>query len=463
MSAAERCPFEESMIGGVTSERAPSVSAAAPSTAAEVARPTAPGDRLLLRGGRPLRGRVECAGSKNAALYALAAALLTPEPVIVRNLPSIVDIGQMCALLADLGARVELDGDTARIEAAELTATLAPTERAAALRASFLVMGPLLARRGEAGCAPPGGDVIGVRPLDVHLAGFRALGAEVGREGPAWVARAGAGGLRGTRVFLDYPSVLGTVNVLLAATHASGRTVIVNAAAEPEVAMVAEMLRTMGARISGHGSQIVEVEGVERLHGTDFAVIPDRIEAGTFLLAAAATGGAVEVAGAAPEHMDGVLTKLAEAGAELDVRPGSVRIDCARGLDTVQLQAVPYPGFPTDLHAPMAAALTQARGVSIIHERVFDNRLLYVGELRAMGARLTTGGQSVIIEGPTRLSGTLVRALDVRAGAAVVIAGLVADGETEVRGLEHIDRGYQHLVARLGAIGADLERVAAPA
>jgi UDP-N-acetylglucosamine 1-carboxyvinyltransferase len=428
-----------------------------------VAVPSSAGDRLLLRGGRPLRGRIECAGSKNASLYALAAALLTPEPVIVRNLPSIVDIDQMCALLADLGARVELDGDTARIEAAELTETLAPAARAAALRASFLVMGPLLARRGEAGCAPPGGDVIGVRPLDVHLAGFRALGAEVGREGAAWVARAGEGGLRGTRVFLDYPSVLGTVNVLFAATHARGRTVIVNAAAEPEVAMVAEMLRTMGAQISGHGSQILEVEGVEQLHGTDFAVIPDRVEAGTFLLAAAATGGTIEVAGAEPEHMDGLLTKLAEAGAQLDVRPGSVRIDCTRGLDAVQLQAVPYPGFPTDLHAPMAAALTQARGVSIIHERVFDNRLLYVGELRAMGARLTTGGQSVIIEGPTPLSGTLVRALDVRAGAAVVIAGLAADGETEVRGLEHIDRGYQHLVTRLGGLGADLERVAATA
>lgn len=422
--------------------------------------PAAGRDRLLLRGGRPLRGRVECGGSKNAALYALSAALLSPEPVTVRNLPSIVDIDQMCALLGDLGARVEREGDTAHIDAADLTETSAPTARATALRASFLVMGPLLARLGEAVCAPPGGDVIGVRPLDVHLAGFRALGAEVTREGPAWVARTGRGDLQGARVFLDYPSVLGTVNVLFAATRARGRTVIVNAATEPEVSMVAEMLRSMGARITGHGSQMVEVEGVERIHGTDFAVIPDRIEAGTFLLAAAATGGEVEVEGVVPAHMDSVLTKLAEAGARLDVGPASVRIDCAGGLGAVQLQAVPYPGFPTDLHAPIAAALTQAAGVSIIHERVFDNRLLYVGELRAMGARLTTGGQSVIIEGPTRLSGTAVRALDVRAGAAVVIAALAADGETEVRGLEHIDRGYQHLVARLGGLGADLERVA---
>ncbi len=420
-------------------------------------------DRLLLRGGRPLRGRVACAGSKNASLYALAAALLSPEPVTVRNLPVIADIGQMLGLLADLGARVEQVGDAAHIDASGLSETLAPTARATALRASFLVMGPLLARLGEAACAPPGGDVIGVRPLDVHLAGFRALGATVAREGGAWVARAEAGRLRGTRVFLDYPSVLGTVNVLFAATRASGRTVIVNAAAEPEVAMVAEMLRSMGARISGHGSQIVEIEGVERLHGTDFTIIPDRIEAGTFLLAAAATGGAVEVDGVFPPHMDGVLTKLAEAGARLAVTARSVAIDCAQGLDAVQLQAVPYPGFPTDLHAPIAAALTQADGVSIIHERVFDNRLLYVGELRAMGARLTTGGQSVIIEGPTRLTGTPVRALDVRAGAAVVIAALAADGETEVRGLEHIDRGYQHLVARLGALGADVERVGAAA
>ncbi|MCY4639929.1 MAG: UDP-N-acetylglucosamine 1-carboxyvinyltransferase [Chloroflexi bacterium] len=420
-------------------------------------------ERLLIRGGQPLRGRVASSGSKNAALYTLAASLLAPEPVTVRNLPAIADIGQMLGLLGDLGARVEQVGDTARVDASALSETVAPTSRATALRASFLVMGPLLARLGEAACAPPGGDVIGVRPLDVHLAGFRALGATVAREGGAWVARTGAGGLRGTRVFLDYPSVLGTVNVLFAATRARGTTVIVNAAAEPEVAMVAEMLLSMGARIRGHGSQIVEVEGVERLHGTDFTVIPDRIEAGTFLLAAAATGGAVGVEGVVPAHMDGVLTKLAEAGARLEGTETSVSVDSAGGLEAVQLQAVPYPGFPTDLHAPIAAALTQAAGVSIIHERVFDNRLLYVGELRAMGARLTTGGQSVIIEGPTRLSGTPVRALDVRAGAAVVIAALAAEGETEVRGLEHIDRGYQHLVDRLSALGASIERVGAAA
>ena len=421
---------------------------------------TAVNERLVIRGGRPLRGRVTVAGSKNGALYALAAAMLTADAVTIHGTPGIADVTEMAALLRALGAQVEVSGSDVHVQAAEFTETRAAPELVAALRASFLVMGPLLARTGEAACPPPGGDVIGMRPLDVHLSGFRALGAEVTREGPAWAARATR--LRGARIFLDFPSVLGTVNIIFAATLAEGTTTIVNAAAEPEVQMVAGMLNSMGARVRGHGGNTVVVEGVERLHGTEFTLIPDRIEAGTFLLAGASTGGDVEVVGAVPHHLDSLITKLGEAGVDVTLGDATVRVCCVDGLEPVQLQAVPYPGFPTDLHAPMAAMLTQARGVSIIHERVFENRLLYVGELRAMGARITTGGQAVMIEGPSSLTGTSVRALDLRAGAAVVIAGLCAEGETEVRDIVHLDRGYSHLVERLQELGADVERRSPP-
>ena len=412
--------------------------------------------QLVIQGGRPLRGRLAASGSKNAALYALAAALLTPEPVTLHNVPEIADIAGMGRILRALGAEFTVEGTDVSIDTSGVAETTAPAEHAVALRASFLVMGPLLARFGEAACPPPGGDVIGVRPLDVHLAGFCALGADVRREGQHFVARAPR--LEGARIFLDYPSVLGTVNVLFAAALAEGTTTIVNAAAEPEVAMAAAMLNAMGARIGGHGSNTVTVAGVAALGGVDFTVIPDRIEAGTYLLAGVATGGDVAIDGAVPEHLDSLLTKLVEAGAAVEVADGAVRARREGPLRAVQLQAVPYPGFPTDLHAPMAAALTQAEGVSIIHERVFENRLLYIGELRSMGARITAGGQSVIIEGPTPLVGSAVRALDVRAAAAVVIAGLAAEDETVVRDLVHLDRGYPRIEERLAALGAEVCR-----
>jgi UDP-N-acetylglucosamine 1-carboxyvinyltransferase len=414
-------------------------------------------ERFLIHGGRPLRGDVTVSGSKNAALYTLAAALLSPDPVTIRNAPEIADIGEMADVCRSLGAQVELDGTTVHVQAREFTATSPPVEQVMALRASFLVMGPVLARAGEAGCASPGGDVIGVRPLDVHLAGFRALGAEVERSGAEWVARASR--LIGARIFLDYPSVLGTVNVMFAAALAQGTTTIVNAAAEPEVEMAANMLNAMGARITGHGTAIMTIEGVDRMHGADFEVIPDRIEAGTYLLAGLATGGDLHVTNAVPAQLDSLLTKFNELDAEVTLgEGGGVRVSCPRPLRPIQVQAVPYPGFPTDLHAPMAAALTQVPGVSTIHERVFDNRTLYVGELRNLGARIITGGQTVIIEGGSRLSGAAVRALDIRAGAAVVIGGLAADGETQVSGIDHLDRGYAHLAERLCAVGADVTR-----
>jgi len=413
-------------------------------------------DRYVIHGGRPLRGQVTVSGSKNAALYAVAAALLTPDPVTLRNVPRIADIEEMAAVLRALGADVATDGETVAIHARAIATTVAPAHLVAKLRASFLVVGALLARAGEATCVSPGGDVIGSRPLDVHFTGFRALGAEVRERDGQHEVR--AAGLRGARIFFDYPSVLGTVNVLFAAVRAAGRTTIINAAAEPEVEMVARMLAGMGARIAGHGTATIEVDGVERLHGTEFAVIPDRLEAGTYLLAGAATGGDVRVTNAVPGHMDSLVAKLREVGMEVDEADG-LRARFVRPLGTTQVQAVPYPGFPTDLQAPMAAALLRADGVSTVHERVYERRFDYVGQLHLLGAQIEVGANGIAtIHGGRPLVGAPVRALDIRAGAAVVVAGLAASGETVVDGVGHLDRGYADLEPRLRALGADITR-----
>ncbi len=416
-------------------------------------------ERYVIRGGRPLRGQVAVSGSKNAALYALAAALLTPDTVTLRNVPRIADIEEMAAVLRALGADVTVDGETVTLRASTFATTVAPAELVARLRASFLVVGALLARTGEATCISPGGDVIGSRPLDVHFAGFRALGADVREVDGQHVVRAPH--LRGARIFFDYPSVLGTVNVLFAAVRAEGRTTIINAAAEPEVEMVAEMLVTMGARISGHGTANIEVQGVDALGGTEFTVIPDRLEAGTYLLAGVSTGGDVRVPNACATHMDSLIAKLRDVGVEVDDRDG-VRARCAGALRPTQVQAVPYPGFPTDLQAPMTAALLQAPGVSTVHERVYERRFDYVEQLHLLGAQIEVGANGIAtIHGGAPLAGAPVRALDIRAGAAVVVAGLAAEGETVVSGVGHLDRGYADLEPRLRALGADITRLTA--
>jgi UDP-N-acetylglucosamine 1-carboxyvinyltransferase len=413
-------------------------------------------DRYVIHGGRPLRGEIAVSGSKNAALYTLPAALLTDEPVTLRNVPRIADIRELADICEAVGSTVEIEGETVRMHTPSITSTAPPADLVARLRASFLMMGALLGRVGEAECPPPGGDVIGSRPLDVHFVGFRRLGAAVERAGSSW--RATSPRLHGARIFFDYPSVLGTVNVMLAAATAEGETVIVNAAPEPEVEMLADMLISMGAHITGHGTPTVTVHGVPRLHGTDFTVITDRLEVGTYLLAGLASRGDVCVTNAVPRHLDSLIAKLEEAGAHLDVGEGYIRAACPDGLAAVQVQAVPYPGFATDLHPPMAAALTQARGVSLVHERVYDNRTLYVNELRKLGARIITAGDTVLIEGPTALGGSTVRALDIRAGAAVVVAALAADGETTILDIHHLDRGYADFQDRLRSLGADIER-----
>ena len=418
--------------------------------------------RFIVQGGTPLRGVVRVSGAKNHVLAAMCAALLTDEDMVLTNVPDISDVDSLAELLTSLGATVErLSDGRLRLNAGGVTTFEAPTELISENRASFQVMGPLVTRHGYASSAPPGGDVIGQRPIDVHLSGFEAMGADVSREGERFVARApdGGGSLVGTRVFMDYPSVSGTQNVMMAATLARGKTTIVNAATEPEVQELAILLNAMGARIEGIGSQIVVVEGVERLHGATGRIMPDRIEAGTFAIAAAMTAGDVEIEDAPVQVLDALLNKLRAAGATVEQGEGRLRVTRKAGLRAINFQALPYPGLATDLHAPMAALLTQAAGVSIIHERVFDNRMLYVGELRKMGAEIVSTGSSAIVSGPMALHGATVRALDVRAGASVMLAALVAQGSTVIDEVSHLDRGYERLHLKLQALGAQVERV----
>ncbi len=415
-------------------------------------------DSYRITGGHRLSGRVRISGSKNGADYVMAAALLTAGDVVLHNVPDIGDVQQMAEILEHLGATIERpQPGTLRINCANVTDYEAPVRLAAQLRAGFLVMGSLIARLGKAACPPPGGDVIGIRPLDVHLSGFRTLGATVERKGERFVATAN-GRLRGARVVLDYPSVMGTLNVMLAATTADGATTIVNAASEPEIASLALMLNDMGAQISGAGTQTVQIEGVRELSGAEHRIIPDRLEAGTFALAAAITGGDIELEEAVPEHLDALIWKMREAGVDIEPTDAGMRVRGSGDYRAVGAQAVPYPGLATDLHPPVAAFLTQAKGVSTINERVFDNRMAYIGELRKMGADVITAGQTAIISGPTALSAANVKALDVRAGTACVLAALVADGTTEISDIAHIDRAHERLHDKLAALGARIER-----
>jgi len=389
----------------------------------------------------------------------MAAALLVDEDCYLENVPDIDDVKAMAEVLRSLGAVVEQPGlDKLRIDARNLHSLSPPAELVLNLRGSFLVMGALLARFGQAACSPPGGDVIGQRPIDVHLSGFAAMGAQVRRAGDKFVAE--ASGLYGARVFVDYPSVLGTQNLMLAAATAQGTTTIINAACEPEVTSLADMLIKMGARINGAGNHTIVIDGVESLRGVTHRIIPDRIEAGTYAIAAAITGGAVEVIGCKVEHLYSFSSKLREVNVEVEEAGDRLCVRSSGNLGAVTIQALPYPGLATDLQAPMAVLLTQAQGVSYVHERVFDNRLLYVSELRKMGAEVvTTGTTTAIINGPTPLIGTSVRALDVRAGAALILAGLAAEGRTEISDIYHVDRGYERIDAKLRSLGAAIERV----
>jgi UDP-N-acetylglucosamine 1-carboxyvinyltransferase len=412
----------------------------------------------VVEGGVALHGTVQVSGAKNAALAAMCAGLLTDDEIVLSNVPHISDADSLAELIGSLGAAAHRRHDGCFVISGKGVHTLdVPTELITENRASFQVLGPLLARHGYAASAPPGGDAIGQRPIDVHFFGFEAMGAAVSRQGERYVLRA-ADGLNGGRIFMDYPSVTGTQNVMMAAALADGRSTIVNAATEPEVQDLGRLLNAMGARISGLGTQIVEIDGVRELHGAELRVMPDRIEAGTFAIAAVMTGGELAIHDAPVSVMDAVITKLRKTGAEITASEDSLFVRGGPDIRAVSFQALPYPGLPTDLHAPMAAMLTQASGVSIVHERVFDNRMLYVGELRKMGAEIVTTGTSAIVSGPTQLHGAHVRALDVRAGAAVLLGALVADGTTVIEDVYHLDRGYERLDEKLRALGVEIER-----
>ncbi len=423
---------------------------------------------LRIRGGAPLRGEVTIGGAKNAALPLLAATLLTSEPCVLNNVPTLSDILIMTQLLAALGAEVDYDPARHRvtIQASTIQTTDAPQELVAMMRASFLVAGPLLGRMGQMSASTPGGCQLGVRPVDVDVRGFRHMGATIEANEQFISAETQGQGLRGASIYMDYPSHTGTENLLMAATLASGRTTIVNASCEPEIVALGNMLNRMGARITGLGSPNIVIEGVDRLHGVSETILPDRLEAGTYAIAAAVTGGEVQLNNINEPDMLPVRAKLEEAGAEIWARPGSMLVRGGNPLNAVEIQTMPFPGFPTDLQAAFAVLMTQANGLSKLKERVFEDRLKYTDELIALGARIEVErlgsnryGTEAVISGPTPLVGTVVRCLDIRAGAGMVLAGLIASGETEVHDIFHIDRGYERMVPKLRALGADIEEI----
>jgi UDP-N-acetylglucosamine 1-carboxyvinyltransferase len=419
-------------------------------------------DKLRITGGRPLSGEVRASGAKNAALPILAAGLLADAPVTIGNVPHLHDVTTMIGLLGQMGVAVTV-GDRMRVEvdARSLDKPVASYEMVKTMRASILVLGPLLARHGEARVSLPGGCAIGARPVNLHVAGLEAMGAEIGIEGGYIHARAGR--LRGARIVLETVTVTGTENLMMAAALAEGRTIIENAAREPEVVDLAGFLIAMGARVEGAGSDTIVIEGRERLGGCEYDVLPDRIESGTFLVAGAITGGRVRVRGARADHLDAVLAKLREAGARLEVTPEAIAVDMqGRRPVAVDVRTAPHPGFPTDMQAQFAALDSVAEGVGTIVETIFENRFMHMLELRRLGADIRIEGHTAVIQGVPRLSGAPVMATDLRASASLVLAGLVAEGTTDVQRIYHIDRGYECIEEKLRQLGADIRRVPGP-
>jgi len=416
-----------------------------------------PMDKLKIAGGSRLNGEVRVAGAKNAALPILAASLLTAGELVLENVPQLADITTMGRLLAGMGARLVREGDRVVARADAVGAVEAPYELVKTMRASILVLGPLLARFGQARVSLPGGCAIGARPVDQHIKGLRALGARLDIEHGYIVAEAAR--LKGARIVTDMVTVTGTENLMMAAVLAEGETVIENAAREPEVVDLARCLNAMGARVRGAGTDRIVVEGVTRLAGATHRVLPDRIETGTFLVAAAACGGDVRLTGCAPETLDAVLDKLREAGAQVETGADWIRIVASARPKAVSLRTVPFPGFPTDMQAQFMALDAMADGVGRITETIFENRFMHVLELQRLGAQVDIEGNTAIVRGVPRLSGARVMATDLRASASLVVAGLVAEGETVVDRIYHLDRGYDRMEQRLAALGARIERI----
>ena len=420
-------------------------------------------DKILIQGGRRLEGEVSVSGSKNAALPLLISSLLTPEKCLYQGIPDLMDIHTTLKLLSRLGVTVEKDGGQAdgvgqvALQAGGLSGMEAPYDLVKTMRASFLVLGPLLARFGRARVSTPGGCAIGMRPVNLHLKGLAEMGAEI--DLVHGYVEAKAKKLRGARIHLDLPSVGATENLMMAGTLAEGTTIIENAAKEPEIEELATVLNKMGARIGGAGRGMVTIEGVGGLHGVSHRVVPDRIEAGTFMVAAALTGGDIVVRGARPDHLDAFVLKLQEAGVGVAVATDEIRVRGAIKPKSVDITTLPYPGFPTDLQAQMMVLMSVSAGVSVITETIFENRFMHALELSRMGADIRLEGNRAIVKGVGILSGAPVMATDLRASVSLVLAGLVAKGQTEISRVYHLDRGYEHIERKLSRLGADIQRV----
>lgn len=412
---------------------------------------------LAIEGGVPLRGEIDVSGSKNIALALLSAVAMCDEPVTFTNVPVISDTKHKAELLARFGARIEWDGDRMTVDASDLRPGIADEEIVRAIRTSFYLLGPLLARLGRVEIPMPGGCKIGDRPVDFHIKGLTQMGATIEREGGYY--RASAPSLHGARIYLDAPSAGATQHLMTTATRAHGNTVIQNAAMEPEVTALADFLVRMGAHIEGAGTTTITIRGQDRLGGGTFRVPADRLQAGTFLIAGAITRGDVRVNGILPENQTALAEKLREAGASVTEGGDWVRVSAPNGLTGVRIKTMPYPGFPTDVQQPLCAALALAEGVSTIEETIYENRIGHIPELNRMGARISSEGRSAVIQGVERLRGATVEASDLRAGAALCLAGLAADGETTVRNLHWIDRGYERIERTLASLGGRIERV----
>jgi UDP-N-acetylglucosamine 1-carboxyvinyltransferase len=416
-------------------------------------------ERIVITGGKQLSGVIKISGAKNALLPIIAASILGTTPSTLREIPDLEDVRTISEVLYQLGVTVRREEpDTLVIDSSVISSCEAPYELVRKMRASFLVMGSLLGRRGQAKISLPGGCAIGTRPIDLHLKGFEALGAQIVL-GHGYIEARAPHGLTGARIYLDFPSVGATENIMMAASTAQGQTILENAAEEPEIVDLATYLNTMGARIRGAGTNAIKIDGVKELKGVTHEVIPDRIEAGTYMVAAAITGGDVRLDNVLTEHLKPVIAKLKEAGVTVEEDINGVRVRGNGRLKPIDLKTLPYPGFPTDMQSQFMSLMTVTQGTSIITETVFENRFMHVDELKRMGANIKIEGRSAVIEGVNKLTGCPVKATDLRAGASLVLAGLVAEGQTEIGCIHHIDRGYADLVGKFRSLGADIVRI----
>ena len=415
-------------------------------------------DKLIIEGGRKLSGTVKISGAKNAVLPVIAASLLASTPSVIEEVPDLDDVRTIAEVLRYLGLTTRWEEpDRLYVDSTGIKSCEASYELVRKMRASFLVMGPLLSRFQEARISQPGGCAIGTRPIDLHLKGFEALGAEI-IQGHGFIEARAPKGLQGAKVYLDFPSVGATENIMMAASLANGRTIIENAAQEPEIVDLANYLNAMGANVRGAGTNAIRIEGVKNLTGTTYAVIPDRIEAGTYMVAAAITGGDVLLKNVLYEHLKPLVAKLKEAGVAIEQDVDQMRVTASGGLRAVDIKTLPYPGFPTDMQAQFMALMSVADGSSVVSETVFENRFMHVDELKRMGATIRVDGRIAMLDGVKRLTGCPVTATDLRAGAALVLAGLAAEGQTEIGSVYHIDRGYDRIVDKLQGLGADISR-----